>query len=90
MTFKRPLNSWFDRINRYRWAAFILVIPFFLTVISMDLQWVDIPLMVRRVIYWIGLAVLLTAVALDSWEVYRGKRRVNQMINDRLVTDKES
>jgi hypothetical protein len=67
-------------------SAAILVIPFFLTLVSVDLELVHIPLITRRVVYWIGLAVLLTAVALDSWTIYSGKRKVNHMINKRVKT----
>lgn len=82
MTTKR----WFDRINRYRVAAFVLVIPAILNVLVIDLELFDLNMWVRRGIYWVGLLILFTAVAYDWFTVYRGKREVKRRIAERLRT----
>lgn len=77
------VDLWLDRINRYRLAAAVLVIPFFLSVL-VDLGWADPPMMLRRGIYWFGLSILLVSVALDAHTVYAGKRKVKRMIQRQL------
>jgi len=74
------MKSHLDSLGRYRIAAAILSIPFVLNVLTLDLQWINTPLMLRRVIYWVGLAFLLVAVAIDARKVYDGKRKVKQLI----------
>lgn len=81
----------FDSLIRYRVAAAILSIPFVLNVLTMDLRWVNTPLMLRRVIYWVGLAFLLVAVAIDARKVYDGRRRVKKLIEaQRAATEARS
>jgi hypothetical protein len=87
---RKPSDTWFDHVNRYRLAAAVLVIPAMLTIISMDLDLVTIPSLTRRVIYWLGLAILLTAVAMDKREVYRGRQDVEKLIKRRLRTEHTS
>lgn len=86
---RKPTNTWFDRINRYRVAAAILTLPFILSTLTMDLHLFDMPILARRAVYWFGLAVLLTAVAMDWREVYHGKRDVERRIQHRLRQEQE-
>lgn len=74
---------WFDQLNRYRIAAFVLVVPAVLNILVIDLELFDMSMWARRAIYWVGLLILLGAVAIDAREVYRGKRTVKQMIRSR-------
>lgn len=78
------LSTGFDRINRYRLAAVVLVIPFLMSILSMDLHWVAIPPIARRAVYWIGLFILLVAVAIDTIDVYSGRHKVKKMIRQQL------
>ena len=75
------MSQLFDRLNRYRIAAVILVIPGILNILRLDLGWIDLPTYVIRGIYWVGIAVLITAVSIDGWQVYQGRRRVRKMID---------
>lgn len=81
---RKPTNTWFDRINRYRVAAVILTFPFILSTLTMDLEIFEIPVIARRAVYWFGLAVLFTAVAMDWLEVYHGRQEVEKRIRDRI------
>ena len=75
--------TWFDRTARYRIAALFLYVPFvgqlFAWSAGTELREI-LPIYVTRGIYWAGLLLLTVALALDTWEVYSGKRRVKQMI----------
>lgn len=84
---RKPTNTWFDRINRYRVAALILTFPFIMSTLTMDLNLFDIPILARRAVYWFGLAVLFTAVAIDWFEVYRGRHEVERRIRERIRQD---
>lgn len=84
---RKPTNTWFDRINRYRVAAVILTLPFILSTLTMDLELFEIPILARRAVYWFGLAVLFTAVAIDWLEVYRGRHEVERRIRERIRQD---
>lgn len=78
--------TWFDRMTRYRIAAAFLYVPFLLTLVAwgMGTTLRDVfPQYVTRGFYWTGLALLTVALALDAWEVYAGRRRVKQLIQDR-------
>lgn len=82
--------EWFDRIRRYRLAAVFLYVPFVaqLGAWSAGTELRELlPMLVTRSIYWTGLLLLTVALALDAWEVYSGKRRVKQMIEERLSRD---
>jgi putative effector of murein hydrolase LrgA (UPF0299 family) len=70
-------------MNRYRVATLFLYVPF----IGQLAAWLAgselremLPTAVSRSIYWAGLGLLTLALALDAWEVYRGKRQVNRLI----------
>jgi hypothetical protein len=78
--------TWFDRMTRYRVAAVFLYVPF----VGQLGAWAAgtelrelLPIYVTRSIYWAGLLLLTVALALDTWEVYSGKRRVNQLISQK-------
>jgi hypothetical protein len=78
--------TWFDRMTRYRVAAAFLYIPFVMTLVAwgMGTELREIlPLYVTRGIYWTGLFLLTVALAMDAWEVYAGKRRVKQLIDQK-------
>lgn len=78
--------TWFDRMTRYRIAAAFLYVPFIMTLVAwiMGTQLRDVlPMWTTRGIYWVGLLLLTVALAMDAWEVYSGKRRVNQMIDQK-------
>lgn len=73
-------------MTRYRVAAAFLYVPFFASMIAlmMGTQLREIlPLWATRGIYWVGLLLLTVALAMDAWEVYSGKRRVKQMIDQK-------
>lgn len=78
--------TWFDRMNRYRIAAAFLYVPFvgqlFAWSAGTELREI-LPVYVTRAIYWAGLFLMTTALALDAREVYSGKRRVKQMIDQK-------
>lgn len=79
-------SQWFDRLTRYRIAAAFLYVPFVISLIGAVLghnlrDWIGI--WGVRAIYYVGLLLLTLALAIDSWEVYAGKRRVKQLIEDR-------
>lgn len=78
------MSQLFDRLNRYRIAAVILVIPGILNIFRLDLDLIDVPTTVIRGIYWVGIAVLITAVSIDGWQVYQGRRRVRKMIDNAM------
>lgn len=78
------IRHMFDKINRYRWAGLILLMPGLYNLIFHP----EMQITVTRIIYWIGLLVLLTALAFDSIEVYRGKRQVRQMIESYLTRER--
>lgn len=78
------MSQLFDRLNRYRIAAVILVIPGILNIFRLDLDLIDVPTVVIRGIYWVGIAVLITAVSIDGWQVYQGRRRVRKMIDNAM------
>lgn len=84
MTSRVP--DWFDRIRRYRIAAAFLYVPFIGTLVSWgfghELRDV-VPLIVMRSIYWTGLTLLTAALVMDAYEVYAGKRRVKQLIEEK-------
>lgn len=78
--------TWFDRMNRYRIAAVFLYVPFvgqlFAWTAGTELREI-LPLYATRGIYWAGLFLMTAALAMDAWEVYAGKRRVKQMIDQK-------
>lgn len=78
------MSQLFDRLNRYRIAAVILVIPGILNIFRLDLDLIDVPTAVIRGIYWVGIAVLVAAVSIDGWQVYQGRRRVRKMIDNAM------
>lgn len=76
--------TWFDRFNRYRIAAGFLYALFLLSLAGMISghpvkEW--LPVWASRGLFWSGLLVLTVALAMDAWEVYSGKRKVNQLID---------
>jgi hypothetical protein len=82
-----PNPTWLDRTARYRIAAAFLYVPFLGTLIGqifgVSLRDV-IGLVGVRSFYYTGLLLLTVALAMDAWEVYAGKRRVKQLINQRI------
>lgn len=78
--------TWFDRMTRYRIAAAFLYVPFvgqlFAWSAGTELREL-LPMYATRGIYWTGLFLMTTALAMDAWEVYAGKRRVKQMIDQK-------
>lgn len=79
---KNPLYTWFDRIAAYRIAAAIITVAILLGILSLDLQWLDVPVLVRRVMIWVGGGILLAAVVRDWFEVYCGKRDIEKRIRE--------
>ena len=78
--------TWFDRLTRYRVAAAFLYIPFLLTLVGQIIgynlsDWITA--WGVRAFYYTGLLLLTLALVMDSWEVYAGKRRVKQLIDQR-------
>ena len=81
--------TWFDRMTRYRVAAAFLYVPFLMTLVAWSIGTTlrdMLPYYVVRGFYWMGLALLTVALAMDAWEVYSGKRRVKQMIDHKQRT----
>jgi hypothetical protein len=77
--------TWFDRFNRYRIAAAFLYALFLLNLAGSISghpvkEW--LPHGFLRGLFWAGLLILTVALAMDAYEVYAGKRRVKQMIED--------
>jgi hypothetical protein len=73
-------------MTRYRVAAAFLYIPFVMTLVAwgMGTELREIlPLYVTIGIYCTGLFLLTVALAMDAWEVYAGKRRVKQLIDQK-------
>lgn len=78
--------TWFDRFNRYRIAAGFLYTLFLLSLAGMisghpAKEWLGV--WASRALFWAGLLVLTVALAMDAWEVYAGKRKVKQMIDQK-------
>lgn len=71
----------FDRLARYRIAALILAVPIIRNVLT------DAPITWVRVVYWIGLSVLLFSIVSDFLVVREGRKRVRALIKARQSTD---
>lgn len=75
-----------DRLTKYRAAAAFLYVPFLLTLgcwAAGTTMRDEFPSWVIRFFYWVGLLLLTVALAMDSYEVYAGKRRVKRLIEKR-------
>lgn len=80
-------NLFKDRLNRYRIAAVFLSLPTLYILID-DANFIDSAQeLAIRVVYRTGLVILLTAIALDWWTVYTGKRKVKKMIEQKMSSN---
>lgn len=84
---RKPTETWFDRLNRYRIAAVFLAIPTAWNLID-DVSFTQTSFeLTIRVLYRTGMVILLVAIAMDWWAVYTGKRRIKQMIRQKKITN---
>jgi hypothetical protein len=74
----------FDRIGRYRIAAVILGVVFAQLLVVRFIREGSLPLSWVAIVFYIGYLTLLWAVLADYWTIYKGRRAVNKLIDEKI------
>lgn len=81
----------FDRMARYRMAAFIFGVVYLVLITRWLLGWPDVPTAAIRAFFLtlttLGMVLLVYNLCEASVAVYKGRRRIDKMLDERRTPD---